>query len=81
MFALTRPQPLIWSHPAVVTNRCDAGSVVAKLFGGPNGGFGVEKSMSSAASRKSCFASSNASGRPDASGAITPLSTALRAAE
>jgi hypothetical protein len=53
-----------------VTNRVDAGSVVAKLFGGPAGGFGVEKSMSSAASRNSCLASSAVS--------VTP---ALRAAE
>src|SRR5438874_1994445 len=87
----SRPHPEIWSHPAVVMNRCEAGSVVAKLFGGPHPSapsglvphLGVEKSMSSAAMRRSCLASSAESGRPAPSeaGWITPWSTALRAAE
>src|SRR5437588_292413 len=86
LLALMRPQPVIWSHPAVVTKRWEAGSVVAKLLGGPHCGGagaqrGVEKSMSSAASRKSCLASSAARGRPDGLALITPLCTALRAAE
>src|SRR3954447_23353224 len=85
LLELNRPQPEIWSHPAVVTKRCDAGSVVAKLLGGPHLGAGsqrgVEKSMSSALSRKSCLASSAESGRLEASAAMTPFSTALRAAE
>src|SRR5690348_3179390 len=85
LFELKRPQPVIWSHPAVVTNREEAGSVVAKLFGGPHLGTGsqrgVEKSMSSAPRRNSCLASSADSGRPDASGVMTPFCTALRAAE
>src|SRR5438552_18377514 len=81
-----RPHPVIWSHPAVVTKRWEAGSVVAKLLGGPHiGGAGahrgVEKSMSSAATRKSCLASSAASGRPEESPLITPSSPAVRAAE
>src|SRR5690242_1815896 len=62
LFELNRPQPVIWSQPAVVMKRDDAGSVVAKLFGGPHLGTGshrgVEKSMSSAPRRNSCFASS-----------------------
>src|SRR5688572_30455331 len=78
---LTRPQPLIWSQPAVVTNRREAGIVVTKLWGRPHGTFGVEKSMSSAPSRKSCLASDADSGRPDGSGSMIPRSTALRAAE
>ena len=85
MLELKRPQPEIWSHPAVVTKRCDAGSVVMKLLGGPHLGAGsqrgVEKSMSSAANRTSCLASSADSGRPDASGAMVPFCTALRASE
>src|SRR5438874_13751172 len=85
LLALMRPHPVIWSQPAVVVKRDEAGRVVAKLLGGPHWGAGsqrgVEKSTSSAASRKSCLASSAASGRPDPSRLITPLSTALRAAE
>src|SRR3954465_15458520 len=81
LFELNRPHPEIWSHPAVVTKRWEAGRVVAKLFGGPHRGAGsqrgVEKSMSSALRRKSCLASSADSGRPEASGAMTPFSTAL----
>src|SRR6266568_3429679 len=83
LLELNRPQPEIWSQPAVVTKRWEAGSVVAKLLGGPHLGAGsqrgVEKSMSLAPRRNSCLASSADSGRPEASGAITPFSTALRA--
>jgi hypothetical protein len=79
-WAEMRPHPLIWSHPAVVTKRCESGSDVKKLLAGP-GGFGVEKSMSSAAARNSCLASSADSGRPDASGEMMPCSTAFRASE
>src|SRR6266576_6546824 len=85
LLELKRPQPEIWSHPAVVTKRWEAGSVVAKLLGGPHRGAGsqrgVEKSMSSADRRKSCLASSAESGRPDESALMTPFSMALRAAE
>src|SRR4051812_28069047 len=86
-----RPHPEIWSQPAVVTNRCDAGTLDPKLLGGPHPGWplglvphrGVEKSMSSAPRRISCLASSAARGRPlpSAAGVMTPVSTALRAAE
>src|SRR6266568_1491856 len=85
LLELNRPHPEIWSHPAVVTKRWEAGRVVAKLLGGPHLGAGsqrgVEKSMSSAPRRNSCLASSADNGRPDASEAMTPFSTALRAAE
>src|SRR5436309_14570958 len=85
LLELKRPQPEIWSHPAVVTKRWDAGSVVTKLLGGPHLGAGsqrgVEKSMSSAPRRNSCLASSADSGRPEASAAMTWFCTALRAAE
>src|SRR5438270_13347811 len=85
LLTLIRPQPVIWSQPAVVTKRWESGRVVPKLLGGPHLGAGsqrgVEKSMSSAPRRKSCFASSAARGRPDPSGWMTPLSTALRGAE
>ena len=77
---MARPQPVTWSHPGVVTKRCEPGSVVAKLFAGP-GGLGVEKSMSSAAARKSCLTSSAARGMPEASGLSRPWAMALRAAE
>ena len=85
MFELKRPHPEIWSQPAVVMKRWESGSVVAKLLGGPHLGAGsqrgVVKSMSSAARRTSCLASSADSGRPDASGAMVPFCTALRASE
>src|SRR5438477_1572064 len=78
--ALMRPQPVIWSQPAVVMKRWEAGRVVAKLFAGP-GGLGVEKSMSSAARRNSCLTSSAESGWPDESGPSRPWAMAFRAAE
>src|SRR5439155_16236647 len=61
LLALIRPQPVIWSQPAAVAKRWEAGRVVATLLGGPHSGGagaqrGVEKSISSAASRKSCLA-------------------------
>src|SRR5437588_10697464 len=88
---LSRPHPVIWSQPAVVTYRWESGRVVAKLLAGPHPswpvfGFvsqrGVEKSMSSDATRMSCLASSAESGRPAPSGlgAMIPSPTALRAA-
>ena len=78
---MIRPQPVIWSHPAVVTYLTVSGSVVTKLFGGPNGGAGSEKSTSCAARRNSCLASSAASGRPSGPAFIWPFSTAFCAAE